>query len=79
MWRQQGEGVPGGAVPDFQGSGLRQPEVQIPYPKDPLVFDVDLDGVVADFYGKMREMAAEWLERPAIVEKSHEDNGPWLP
>ncbi len=34
------------------------------FPADPLVLGVDLDGVVADFYGKMREMAAERLERP---------------
>ena len=28
------------------------------------VFGVDLDGVVADFYGGMREIAAEWLGVP---------------
>src|SRR5438132_9154374 len=28
-----------------------------------LVLGVDLDGVCADFYSKMREIAAEWLER----------------
>lgn len=28
------------------------------------VFGVDLDGVVADFYSAMREVAAEWLEVP---------------
>ena len=28
------------------------------------IFGVDLDGVCADFYGKMREIAAEWLGRP---------------
>jgi 5'(3')-deoxyribonucleotidase len=29
-----------------------------------LILGVDLDGVCADFYGKMREVAAEWFERP---------------
>lgn len=29
------------------------------------MFGVDLDGVVADFYGRMREVAAEWLGVPA--------------
>jgi len=29
-----------------------------------LVFGVDLDGVVADFYKRMREIAAEWYEKP---------------
>ena len=28
------------------------------------IFGVDLDGVCADLYGKMREIAAEWLGRP---------------
>jgi 5'(3')-deoxyribonucleotidase len=28
------------------------------------VLGIDLDGVCADFYGKMREIAAEWFERP---------------
>ena len=28
-----------------------------------LVIGVDLDGVCADFYGRMREIAAEWFER----------------
>ena len=28
-----------------------------------LVLGVDLDGVCADFYGRMREIAAEWFER----------------
>lgn len=28
------------------------------------ILAVDLDGVCADFYGRMREVAAEWLERP---------------
>ena len=27
-----------------------------------LVVGVDLDGVCADFYGRMREIAAEWFE-----------------
>ena len=29
-----------------------------------VVLGVDLDGVCADFYGQMREFAAEWFERP---------------
>jgi hypothetical protein len=29
-----------------------------------IVLGVDLDGVCADFYGRMREVAAEWFERP---------------
>ena len=28
-----------------------------------LVVGVDLDGVCADFYGRMREIAAEWFEK----------------
>lgn len=28
------------------------------------VLGVDLDGVCADFYGRMREIAAEWFEKP---------------
>jgi 5'(3')-deoxyribonucleotidase len=28
------------------------------------IFGVDLDGVVGDFYGAMREIAAGWLDRP---------------
>ncbi|HPC71250.1 MAG TPA: 5'-nucleotidase, partial [Treponema sp.] len=28
------------------------------------ILGVDLDGVVGDFYGAMREIAAEWLDRP---------------
>ena len=28
------------------------------------IVGVDLDGVCSDFYGRMREIAAEWLERP---------------
>lgn len=31
---------------------------------DPIVIGVDLDGVCTDFYGRMREVAAEWFERP---------------
>jgi len=27
------------------------------------IIGVDLDGVCADFYGRMREIAAEWFER----------------
>jgi len=29
-----------------------------------LILGVDLDGVCADFYARMREIAAEWFERP---------------
>jgi 5'(3')-deoxyribonucleotidase len=29
-----------------------------------LIIGVDLDGVCSDFYGRMREVAAEWFERP---------------
>jgi 5'(3')-deoxyribonucleotidase len=29
-----------------------------------LILGVDLDGVCADFYTRMREIAAEWFERP---------------
>jgi hypothetical protein len=28
-----------------------------------LILGVDLDGVCADFYGHMRKIAAEWLEK----------------
>jgi 5'(3')-deoxyribonucleotidase len=28
------------------------------------IFGVDLDGVVGDFYGAMRNIAAEWLDKP---------------
>lgn len=31
---------------------------------EPVVIGVDLDGVCADFYARMREIAAEWLEVP---------------
>src|SRR5688572_27919080 len=33
-------------------------------PVDGLILGVDLDGVCADFYTRMREIAAEWFERP---------------
>jgi hypothetical protein len=29
-----------------------------------IVLGVDLDGVCADFYARMREIAAEWFEKP---------------
>lgn len=29
-----------------------------------VIFGVDLDGVCADFYRRMREIAAEWFEKP---------------
>lgn len=32
--------------------------------KRKIVLGVDLDGVCADFYGHMRDIAAEWFERP---------------
>jgi 5'(3')-deoxyribonucleotidase len=32
--------------------------------KNDIVIGVDLDGVCADFYGRMRVIAAEWFERP---------------
>ena len=32
--------------------------------KSSFIFGVDLDGVVGDFYGIMRKIAAEWLDRP---------------
>ncbi len=39
--------------------------------KDRPVIGVDLDGVCADFYGRMREIAAEWFE--CSVEELPED------
>ncbi len=35
----------------------------MPSDSNQIVVGVDLDGVCADFYGKMREIAAEWFER----------------
>ena len=32
--------------------------------KSSFIFGVDLDGVVGDFYGTMRKIAAEWLNKP---------------
>ena len=32
--------------------------------KSSFIFGVDLDGVVGDFYGAMRKIAAEWLNKP---------------
>ncbi|HVN41581.1 MAG TPA: hypothetical protein VMT50_02275 [Steroidobacteraceae bacterium] len=34
----------------------------MPSDKGEIVIGVDLDGVCADFYGRMRQIAAEWLE-----------------
>jgi 5' nucleotidase, deoxy (Pyrimidine), cytosolic type C protein (NT5C) len=34
------------------------------HPLKGTILDVDLDGVCADFYGKMREIASEWFECP---------------
>jgi 5'(3')-deoxyribonucleotidase len=36
----------------------------MPKKKKQIVLGVDLDGVCADFYSRMREVAAEWFERP---------------
>ena len=36
----------------------------MPKPFADLIVGVDLDGVCADFYARMRQIAAEWLERP---------------
>jgi 5'(3')-deoxyribonucleotidase len=36
----------------------------MPSDKGEVVIGVDLDGVCADFYSRMREIAAEWLESP---------------
>lgn len=33
--------------------------------KSDFIFGVDLDGVVGDFYGAMRKIAAEWLDKSA--------------
>ena len=32
--------------------------------KNNFIFGVDLDGVVGDFYGSIRKIAAEWLNKP---------------
>ena len=32
--------------------------------KNTFILGVDLDGVVGDFYGKIRKIAAEWLNKP---------------
>ena len=32
--------------------------------KNSFIFGVDLDGVVGDFYGSMRKIAADWLDKP---------------
>ena len=37
----------------------------MPADKDRIVLGVDLDGVCANFYARMREIAAEWFERDA--------------
>ena len=36
----------------------------MPSDQGQIVLGVDLDGVCADFYGRMREIAAEWFEKP---------------
>jgi 5'(3')-deoxyribonucleotidase len=40
-------------------------------PLDGIILGVDLDGVCADFYARIREIAAEWFERP--IEEPLED------
>ncbi|HEX5368700.1 MAG TPA: 5'-nucleotidase, partial [Dehalococcoidia bacterium] len=32
-------------------------------PVEGLILGIDLDGVCADYYARMREIAAEWFER----------------
>lgn len=49
-------------------SSTTQPSPNTPFGTTPtdisrLTLGIDLDGVCADFYGRMREIAAEWLER----------------
>jgi 5'(3')-deoxyribonucleotidase len=39
-----------------------KPKKKLNLPNPNLVIGVDLDGVCADFYGRMREIAAEWFE-----------------
>ena len=39
-------------------------QVVVGSPVAGLILGVDLDGVCADFYGRMREIASEWFERP---------------
>lgn len=39
-------------------------EADVPHPLAGLILGVDLDGVCSDFYGRMREIAAEWFEQP---------------
>jgi 5'(3')-deoxyribonucleotidase len=36
----------------------------MPIEQKKIVLGVDLDGVCADFYARMREIAAEWFEKP---------------
>jgi 5'(3')-deoxyribonucleotidase len=50
---------------------------RMPGPLHGLILGVDLDGVCADFYGRMREVAAEWFERP--VDELTEDVSYGLP
>ena len=49
----------------------------MPTGPEPIVLGVDLDGVCADFYSRIREVAAEWFERP--VEELTEDVSYGLP
>jgi hypothetical protein len=51
------------AVPGISHCNLQELTV-MPTGPEPIVLGVDLDGVCADFYGRIREVAAEWFERP---------------
>lgn len=39
------------------------------------ILGVDLDGVVGDFYGSMREIAAEWMDKPVDLLPEEVDFG----
>lgn len=43
----------------------------MPRDKGQIVLGVDLDGVCADFYARMREIAAEWFEKPIAELPTH--------
>ena len=53
----------GDAKPTGDGTPSDEPEGP-DLPLKDLILGVDLDGVCSDFYGRMREIAAEWFERP---------------
>src|SRR5690606_20580760 len=44
-------------------------------PVDGLILGVDLDGVCGDFYSRMREIAAEWFDRPLAELTPHPSYG----